>query len=112
MLFVIPVIWSMTAEVPIEAETLDEAKQKALLGSPPGMLPLNGTYMADSFVVDDDSEALERASLLSPEPLIALRDASMDPRCRSTLAAWDRHAPDCSCPVQDKAFKFIRTNKQ
>lgn len=110
MRFVIPVIWSMTAEVPIEADTLDEAKQKALLGTPPGLLPAFGaTYLPDSFMINDDAEALDRASLLSPEPLIS----KTDPRCRSTLAAWDRHAPDCSCPVEDKTFRgFIPTRKQ
>jgi hypothetical protein len=110
MLFVIPVIWSMTAEVPVEANTLDEAKQKALLGSPPGMLPMHGaTYLPDSFVVDDDSEVLERASLLSPEPL----PSNTDSRCRSTLAAWDKHAPNCSCPVEDRVFKgFVPVRKQ
>lgn len=72
--FVIPVMWTMVAEVPVEANTLEEAKAKVLNGDYSRLpnshgLPSNGTYLNDSFVINENEEAMERASLLSPEPL-------------------------------------------
>ncbi len=107
--FVIPVMWTMVAEISVEANTLEEAKVKAINGSPPGHLPLNGTYLNDSFVVSDDAEMLERASLLSTEPIVVEAPTppawlqqypDADPRCISTLVAWGRHAPNCSCAIR------------
>jgi len=62
--FVIPVQWVMTAEVEVEAATREAAIAKVMGGA----LPIRpATYLEDSFVVNDDASASDRASLLSSE---------------------------------------------
>ena len=61
--FVIPVQWVMTAEVEVEAATREAAIAKVMGGA----LPIRPATLEDSFVVNDDASASDRASLLSSE---------------------------------------------
>ena len=50
--FKIPVSWSVCAEVDVEAETLGDAIEVAREGDLP--LPLDWSYIDDSWAVDED----------------------------------------------------------
>lgn len=51
MKFTIPVTWTMSAKIEIEASNLEEALEKANNCA----LPENGTYLEDSFCLDTES---------------------------------------------------------
>ncbi len=102
--FRIPIQWMMTAEVEVMAPNREEAIRLVLAGA----LPVSpAACLYDSVQVSEDEEAIERASLLSTEPLEPSRGGLLvqqypdaDPKCISTLVAWGKHAPNCSCAIR------------
>jgi len=55
MKFKLPCFWTVVGNIEIEADTIDEAIEKA--NAPEMPLPLDGVYLEDSFTVD--VEAIE-----------------------------------------------------
>lgn len=52
--FKIPVSWVMSGEITIHAETLKEACTKTRIYSELGLKPFNGSYVENSFVIDEE----------------------------------------------------------